>query len=924
MKKLVIGILAHADAGKTTLSEALLYHGGALRALGRVDKGDTFLDTNEMERARGITIFSKEARFKTDIAEFVLIDTPGHVDFSSEMERALGVLDIAVLVISGSEGVQPHTKTLWRLLGLYNIPTVVFVNKMDMPTADMGTLTEDMQEQLSKEIIMFGAYTQGLDNKSEVLGCGKQALLTPEIYENIATCDEALLEEYLSTETIADESLRRAIGERKLYPCIFGSALKLTGVETLLEVLGCYGMGIEKSTDDIALQGESIKLKDSKAGNVNADANADIDINISTNININTNINTNTDEPFSAYCYKITRSGDGTRRTHLRVLSGSLKVKALFNGEKINDIRLYSGERYNSVSFAEAGEIIAIPGLKDTLPGHSYGGSDKVNIPHLAPVLSYAIRYPDTVANTLMLSYLRELEEELPELYVEYDNEHREIRVSLMGTVQTEVLGRLINDRYGVPVTFDVGSISYKETITDIVEGVGHFEPLRHYAEVHLKLEPLDLGMGLVFDSDLSEDVLDRNWQRLIKSHLEERTHRGVLTGSPITDMKITLIGGRAHPKHTEGGDFRQAVIRAVRQGLMQAHSRLLEPYYDFTLEIPQGAVGRAMTDIDKMNGSFELSKNISGTVLLNGRAPVATLHNYGKEVAEYTGGEGSLFLTPGGYGICHNEQEIIDSFNYNPEEDVKNPSASVFCQHGAGVMVPWNEIFEHMHIPPCLDEGSNEVEAIGLKPILGFSGAKEINIGTDEIDEIINRTAYSNRKPVAVAHKGISAKRAEMRQRQYIAPKEVEYKGTVQRKKYLLVDGYNVIYAWRELAELAAININGARDKLLDILCNYQGMTGLNIIAVFDAYRLSNHPTEFLDYNNIYVVYTRTAETADYYIEKFAHENGKKYDITVVTSDGLEQIIIRGQGCHLMSSREFELLINNTYNEFKRTHCVE
>ena len=886
MKKLVTGILAHVDAGKTTLSEALLYTGGAIKTIGRVDTKNAFLDTDSQERDRGITIFSKQAKLTMGDLELTLVDTPGHVDFSAEMERTLSILDMAILVISASAGVQSHTKTLWKLLRRYDIPTVIFVNKMDMPGTETKKVLTNIRAELGDEVVDF---TPVYAKESATGLTEDRSLSIPsDCLDEIATCMEALLEEYLETGDIETAHIIKAVSDRKLFPCIFGSALKCNGVNELLSLINDFLMPSKK---------------------VNPKENA----------------------PLSAYCYKITRDADNNRLSHLRIYSGCLKVKDILVTEKVNDIRAYSGEKYTSLTQAGAGDLVTVAGLTETKPGQGYGQMKDGMVPLLEPVLSYAIRYPDTTDRTLMLKYLRELEEELPELHVDVDNEHREIRVNLMGVVQTEVLTKLLMDRYGLPVSFDVGSISYKETITDIVEGVGHFEPLRHYAEVHLRMEPLETGTGLQFDSEVSEDLLDRNWQRLIRTHLEERVHRGVLTGSPITDMKIVIVGGRAHTKHTEGGDFRQATYRAVRQGLMQAHSRLLEPYYNFTLEVPENMVGRAMTDIDRMHGTCVLTESVDGIAVLNGQGPVATMHTYATDVAAYTRGEGVLSLSLGGYALCHNEEEVMAKSHYDPDSDTRNPSASVFCEHGAGVIIPWHEVFERMHVPSCVYGMQPEEDVTGMKPIVRTGPvrtgtASEITIGTDEIDEIINRTAFSNRKPNATAHKGISAARAAQNRAkaEYIPPKEVEYKGSKPRDKYLLVDGYNVIFAWKELAEIARVNIDGARGRLLDIMCNYQAICGQNVIVVFDAYRLSNHATEFLDYNNIHVVYTRTAETADHYIEHFAHEHGRKYDITVATSDGLEQIIIRGAGCKLVSSREFEGLVRETGEEFTRRHGVK
>ncbi len=862
--KLVMGIVAHVDAGKTTLSESLLYTCGAIKNIGRVDNKDAFLDTDSQEKERGITIFSKLARMNYESTEIILVDTPGHVDFSAEMERTLAILDMAVLVVSGLNGVQSHTKTLWRLLNRYHVPTIVFVNKMDMAARSGDELISQIKTELSDEIIDFSEFFSG-DREA--------------VYDEIATCSESLLEEYLQEGSIDERNILRAIEGRQLVPCLTGAALRCDGIDRVLDLINWYAEGIRTEHHNLQVNGE-----------------------------------------FGAYCYKISRDEKGVRLSHLKINAGSVKVKDFVGEEKINEIRLYSGSRCDLVTEARAGDIVCIPGLNDTLPGMCIGSTRPVPGASLEPVLSYAVRYPREVDNNMMLRYLRELEEELPELRVLYDEEHHEIRISLMGMVQSEIVARLMRERYAVPVTFDVGTISYKETITDTVEGVGHFEPLRHYAEVHLKLEPGEPGSGLVFDTDVSEDVLDRNWQRLIMTHLSERTHRGVLTGSPITDMRITVISGRAHPKHTEGGDFRQATYRAIRQGLMQAGGRLLEPYYEYTLEVPESMVGRAMTDIDRMNGTSVISENADGITVLIGRAPVATMHTYVTEVMAYTGGKGVLSLASGGYAPCHNEEEVLASKGYNPDFDMRNPSSSVFCEHGAGVIVPWDEVFGRMHVPSCMDGQKKENDFDSLRPLTAPKKSGEISIGTDEIDEIINRTAYANQKTEHKAHKGISAKRAQDKRykSETVAPKEVVYKPSKGLPKYTLVDGYNVIFAWKELAELAASNIDGARGRLLDILDHYRSMTDDEIIVVFDAYKLKNHPTEYTDYNTIHVVYTRTAENADQYIERFTHEHGRKYDITVVTSDGLEQIIIRGQGCRLVSSREFEVLVEERTKELR------
>lgn len=852
MKKLVLGILAHVDAGKTTLSEALLYAGGAIRSLGRVDSGNAFLDTDMQEKARGITIFSKQAII--DVSEelsLTLIDTPGHVDFSAEMERALNILDFAVLVISAPSGVQSHTKTLWKLLRAYNVPTIIFVNKMDMLGADLNGVIEEMQSKLSMKIVDFGKAAKGLEDE--------------EFYEELASCDESLMEEYLTNGVVDTASIVDGIRQRKLFPVVSGSALRYQGIDSLVNIIQKY-MQAPESKDE-----------------------------------------------FGGYCYKISRDEKNTRLTHMKVTGGTLKVKSVLGDEKINEIRLYSGNKYTAVPEATAGMVVALTGLNDSKPGMNYGVSIGDNKPILEPVLSYAIRYPRDVDAMRMLEILREVEDQLPELQTVVDDEHREIRVSLMGTVQTEIITEIIRDKYDVAVTFDVGSISYKETIEDVVEGVGHFEPLRHYAEVHLRLEPLELGSGMQFDTEVSEDLLDKNWQRLIMTHLEERVHRGVLTGSPITDMKITVVGGRAHNKHTEGGDFRQATYRAIRQGLMQATSKLLEPYYDYTFTIPEALVGRAMTDIDRMNGTSELTESVDGIAVLNGRAPVSTMHTYATDVAAYSKGEGILSLSLGGYAPCHNTEEVLLKRRYNPDTDTRNPSSSVFCSHGAGTIIPWDQVFDYMHVPSCINGMVREDDISTMKVIRHKENADQLSIGTEEIDEILNKVAYSNTRDGYSAHKGISADRARAnREVKKQEAREVEYKGSVQKDKYLLVDGYNAIFAWQQLKELAKDNIDSAKDSLLDSMCNYQGFTGEEVIVVFDAYKVPNKGIDAFDYHNIHVIYTRTAQTADMYIERFAHNHSKKYDITVASSDGMVQIITRGEGCRVISSRELEQIVDS------------
>lgn len=899
MRKLVTGILAHVDAGKTTLSEALLYFGGSIRKPGRVDKGDAFLDTYGQERERGITIFSKEARISYKALQLTLLDTPGHVDFSAEMERTLQVLDMAILVISASAGVQGHTRTLWRLLNHYGVPIFVFVNKMDQPDTDRETILEKLKADLSEYCIDF-------TNQE-----------TEEFFENIAVSDEGALNEFLTTDRICDETIQKLIRERKIFPCFFGSALKLTGVEELLNGLLRYTGGTVYPTG------------------------------------------------FGARIYKITRDAQGNRLTHMKITGGSLKARDELSGmgeasfqsggqirrrepwtEKINQIRLYSGEKFETHAEVTAGEICAVTGLTKTRAGEGLGFERGTVRPELSPILSYSVLLPDGMDAAVMLQKLRQLEEEEPQLHIEWDERNKEIKAQIMGQVQTEVYRNLIRERFNVDVDFGTGSIVYKETIANTVEGVGHFEPLRHYAEVHLLLEPGLPGSGLRISSDCREDLLDLNWQRLVLTHLEEKEHPGVLAGAPITDMKITLKAGRAHLKHTEGGDFRQATYRALRQGLMQAENVLLEPYYDFRLEVPDSAVGRAMSDLDKMRGNFSLQQSGTGTAVLEGMAPMALLQDYQKEVVSYTKGAGQLHLSLKGYFPCHNTEEVLENACYDPERDVENPSSSVFCAHGAGFLVAWDEAPSYMHLESCLknkgDEDGNPAAADGEEwswlsesgedRIFTAKGAERVSgrekagenassfIGTEEIDEILNRTAYANRKGSGTGNRNGWRRNGRKEESTLTRGAQTRtYKQTPKKEAYLLVDGYNVIFAWDELKELAEKNLDGARGRLLDLLCNYQAVKGCQLIAVFDAYRLAGHPTEVLDYHNIHVVFTKEAETADQYIEKFAHENSHKYDVTVATSDGLEQIIIIGEGCRLMSSRELKEDIERLSREIVR-----
>lgn len=847
MGKIVVGILAHVDAGKTTLSEGMLYTSGAIRTMGRVDNRDAFLDTYALERERGITIFSKQAVFPLGTTQVTLLDTPGHVDFSPEMERTLQVLDYAILVISGADGVQGHTRTLWNLLRRYEIPTFVFVNKMDQEGTDAEVLLQELKNVLEEGCVNFSAKRDA------------------HFYEETAVCSEDALEEFLETGRLKKETLQELFLERQLFPCFFGSALRLEGVKEFVEQMQ-----------------ELIKVPAYP-------------------------------ETFGAKVFKIARDEAGNRLTYLKITGGSLKVKAVIEGQKVNQIRIYSGEKYEAVNEVEAGSICAVTGLSDTYPGEGLGAEQGTYLPVLEPVLNYQVIPTEGDDPILLLPKLRELEEEEPQLHIVWEEALQEIHVQLMGEVQLEVLKTLIYERFGVEVEFGQGNILYKETIQNTVEGVGHFEPLRHYAEVHLLLEPGEPGSGVQCMSVCSEDLLDRNWQRLILTHLMETEHRGVLTGAPITDIRITLVSGKAHLKHTEGGDFRQAVYRAVRQGLKQAESVLLEPYYEYRLELPSENVGRAMTDIERMHGTFGLPQTEADRTILTGMAPVSTMRDYQKEVHAYTRGNGTLQCTLKGYAPCHNTEEVLAATGYDSERDTLHPTGSVFCAHGAGFLVPWYEVKEYMHLPSIMQEKPSDSSE---EKQTAYRVPEETDawIDTEEVDRIIAQSVGANKK-----QKTLPKKKLPEYYKSTSKPKKQEV-----REEYLLVDGYNVIFAWEDLKDLAQVSIDGARGKLLDVLCDYQGMKKCNLIVVFDAYRVQGHKTEISTYHNIHVVFTKEAETADQYIEKFAHENGKKYNVTVATSDGLEQIIIRGQGCRLLSARELKDEIERTKKTLFEEHPQE
>ena len=918
-KYVCVGLLAHVDAGKTTLSEAILYTTGTTRKLGRVDNRDAYLDTYALERERGITIFSKQAVCQLGDTTVTLLDTPGHVDFSAEMERTLQVLDYAVLVISGADGVQGHTETLWSLLKRYQVPTFLFINKMDQPGTDREALLSELQKRLSESCVDFAL----LDDAD--------AEVPEEVWETIAMSDEELLERYLESGSIAEEDIRRLIRQRKLFPCYFGSALKLQGVEELLA-------GLERWMSEEMFAG-------TEGWHVVQQERADAGSPERTETGAS-------DAAFGAKVFKISRDEQGSRLTHLKITSGSLKVKDFLQEkgkepEKVNQIRIYSGTKYETVNEAVPGMICAVTGPLNTYPGQGIGTEAESELPVLEPVLTYRVELPEECDAHKMLADLKQLEEEEPELHITWNEQAQEIQVQVMGEVQIEVLKSLVAERFGVEIRLDAGSIVYKETITATVEGVGHFEPLRHYAEVHLLMEPGEPGSGLQFSARCSEDFLDRNWQRLILTHLEEKRHRGVLTGSEITDMQITLIAGRAHQKHTEGGDFRQATYRAVRQGLCEAAAegcvQILEPYYAFKLEVPSEYVGRAMTDLERMKGTFEPPEVDGENMVLSGVVPVATMQNYQREVVSYTKGRGRLSCVLQGYFPCHNAVEVVENTRYEAELDLADPTGSVFCAHGAGFVVPWYEVKHYMHIQTgipvlgeeaCADDegiGWNAAGAGGASDASGWvgsagntgagfgrqsgtsasqtgtrdsragSGSASSSFGADEkeLEAIFTRTYGESKRKLSYD--------SGPRQVVYDPGKYGRAKKEEPVEEYLLVDGYNILYAWDELRELMKVTLDGARHRLMDMLCNYQGYRKYNLIVVFDAYKVAGGVGSAQDYHNIHVVYTKEAETADQYIEKFAHDMGKKHRVTVATSDGLEQVIIRSQGCLLMSANDLE-----------------
>lgn len=895
MKNIVAGILAHVDSGKTTLSEAMLYQAGQIRKLGRVDHQDTYLDTDSQEKDRGITIFSKQAELAYADMHIALLDTPGHVDFGTEMERTLQVLDYVVLVINGMDGVQSHTETLWKLLERYGIPVFIFVNKMDMTGYDRDYLMDNIRPRLSDGCVDFLCEDSG---------------------EQIAMCDEAMLEHFLETGANDEQDVVNAIAGRKLFPCYFGSALKNEGVSELLDGMNRYVV-------------EPVR-----------------------------------GEEFGARVFKIGRDDKGERLTYMKVTGGVLKLKDVLtlrnsqgeeSHEKVNQIRVYSGAKYDMVTQVPAGCVCAVPGLVNTYGRQGIGACPDGELPSLEPVLSYKVMYPTDVDAVTMVSKLRLLEEEDPQLQVQWNETAGEIYIKVMGQVQLEVVAQMVRDRFGIAITYGQGRISYKETIAAPVMGVGHFEPLRHYAEVHLLLEPMENGSGMCFDSICSEDVLDKNWQRLILTHLQEREFRGVLTGSPITDMKISITAGRAHQKHTEGGDFRQATYRAVRQGLMMAESVLLEPVYAFKIEVPQEYAGRVLADIVKMSGTMD-GQEISGeTTVITGHAPVYTMREYYSELTAFSRGTGRLQVDIDGYQPCHNTEEVLAERHYDPELDRFNPSSSVFCAHGAGYLVDWYDVYENMHVKE--DPGfeisgqlgyTEDGYAMDIPVNRPGKSVSEMSITDEELSEIFARTFGGDYKDKDVALNGRFRRttseykvngqynKSQSRDRQpgngplvgsRPADRGIATPGAFKRRKsgedYVIVDGYNVIFAWDTLRELSEHNIDSARGKLMDILSNYQGYMNCKLIVVFDGYKVKDNKGERFPYDDIEVVYTKEGETADAHIEKLTHELARKHKVTVVTSDGLEQIVTMGQGAIRMSSRDFKAEVERV-NEHLRENYLK
>ncbi len=890
---MTIGILAHVDAGKTTLSEGILYIAGAIRSMGRVDHKDTFLDTFELERSRGITIFSKQAVFEYQDINFTLLDTPGHSDFSPEMERTLQVLDLAVLVVSAPDGVTGQVKILWKLLDHYKVPTVIFVNKMDQAGMDDPGRRDELIEALKKELGgHFIRFDEGADKSL--------------IQEELAVCDEDLLNAFLDGKEISKDETANLFSKRKAFPVLFGSALKMEGVQNLLDHICRYEVQNGPLTPSPGVTSP---------------------------------------ESFGARVYKISRDAQGSRLTHIKVTSGSVKIRDIIDGEKVDQIRIYSGDKYKAVTEVAAGMVCALTGLSGTKAGQGLGALSSSSVSEvLQPILSCALILPEDADPHVIYKQLKTLEEEEPMLLSSYNEETGDIELQIMGEVQEEILKHLFKTRFGIDVGFGQGHVVYKETIADSVEGVGHFEPLRHYAEVHLLLEPAEPGSGIIIENNCSTDVLSLNWQRLILTHLAEKKHRGVLTGSEITDIKITLLTGKAHEKHTEGGDFRQATYRAVRQGLMMADSVLLEPYFQYRIEVPQDLVGRALNDIQRMNGTVGLPDIEGNKSVITGTVPAACIGDYAKELSSYSHGEGKLCTTLSGYGPCHNPEEVIAKRGYDPALDTRNPTGSVFCSHGAGTVIPWDEVRDHMHLDT------------GWRPNEGFSAAtdltdsidrealknlqarlrnkqednrsfadieKDIRMTENELKNIFERT-YGEIKPryvessrVYTADNQADTPEESKRDLEVEQAKEEKYKRSCEtdkeQKEYLLVDGYNVIYADPHLSDLAKKDLKAARDSLSEILCNFSGFRRENVILVFDAYRVPGGKEHLEQKGSLSIIYTKEAETADQYIEKAAHEIGKKYKITVATSDAIEQVIVMSSGAIRLSARDFWAEISRT-----------
>lgn len=830
MKNIIIGTLAHVDAGKTTLSESLLYTCGSIRKIGRVDHKDTFLDFNEQERGRGITIFSKEANFTYNDTNFTLVDTPGHVDFSCEMERALQVIDYAIVLISGLDGVQPHSETIWKLLEHYNIPAFVFVNKMDISHKSKDELMLDIKKSLSSNCVCFN------DENFE---------------EEASMASEETMNYFLENLCLETSMIQDAITSRKIFPVYFGSALKQQGLDAFID-------GMHKYT----------KAKTYP-------------------------------EQFGALVYKITHDENGNKLTHMKIMGGTLKAKQKINEyEKVDQIRLYSGNKFNVVNEIEAGRVCAIKGLKNVLAGEGLGIAKTSDTPILAPFMNYHMVLPKHMDPIVMMKHLEQLALEDPQMHFYFDEDTNEIRVELMGEIQIDVLKTQIKNRFDVDVDFDHGKIRYKESILEAVEGVGHFEPLRHYAEVHVLLEPLPLGSGLKFASVCPQDQLSQNWQRLIVSHMEEKEHKGVLSGSPITDMKITLLSGKAHLKHTEGGDFRQATYRAIRNGLKKAQSILLEPYYQFRLEVSNDCLSKAIFDIESMDGTFSMQTSDNDTTILTGMAPVSKMQNYQKEVYIYTKGKGKFFATLKEYQPCKYQDKVLENIYYDSEKDFRNPTGSVFCEHGAGFYVPWDEVESYMHLPYAYSKKDTPLRSSYLN--------NKYSVDDEEVKKIFNAICGG-----------------EKRKKYVEKPKKVEgikEKGKVVKvlPNCMLVDGYNIVHAWDELKEIAKDNIDSARARLIDILASYQGYRDILMIVVFDAYKRDEHQETIEKNGDFHVVYTKTAQTADSYIENTAHKLAKDYNITVATSDGLEQLIVSGQGAIRMSARELYTEVRHTIKKYE------